>query len=176
MEALRLGSVKGAAEGGCATDRAAASTARGRLVPLPASSTRPSTSSARARNSRHLPAANALRSEEQVRADINNNPGLTTSPIPPNRLSAAGNASKANAIAPHNNSSRRAAARSAAAPGRASLAWQNPVDRRRRGSGEGTRRAVRDGNGHGYGRHSQGGQWAANESPYLGAGVPERLR
>lgn len=181
MEALRLDNVKGPTEGGCATDRAAASTARGRLVPLANSSARPSTSSAPARNSRKLPAANPPRSEEQVRADVSNNPGFTTTPMSPNRSSTAGNANKANASIQNNSknrgSTRRAAARSAAAPEKASLAWQNPGDGRRRGSGEGVRRAVRDGNGHGHGPHSQGGLWAANESPYLGgAGAPERSR
>lgn len=177
MEALRLGNVKGSAEGGCATDRAAASTTRGKLVPLATSLARPSTSSSPARNSRKLPAANARRSEEQVRADMSNNPSFTTTPMAPDRSPAAGNANKANASRQNSSrGSRRAAARSAAAPGKASLAWQNPGDRGRRGSGDGVRRAVREGNGHGHGHHSQGGLWAANESPYLGAGAPERSR
>lgn len=167
MEALRLSTVKGAAEGGGVTDRATlASTARGKLVPLAASPTRPSTSTTAARSGRNLPTAAVLRSEEQTRGSMNHNPSLTTSPL----LSDKSSATAGNAVA-NNRSSPRAAARSAAAPGKASLAWQNPAERNRRGSAErnGVGRAGRNGPGH----HAKGGQWAANESPYSGTGARE---
>lgn len=164
MEALRLSSVKGAAEGGGVTDRVAlASTARGKLVPLATSPARPSTSTTAARRGRKLPTAAILRSEEQTRG-MAHNPSLTTSPLLSDKPPAtAGNA--------NNRSSMRAAAKSVAAPGKASLAWQNPVERNKRGSAErnGVGRAGRNGPGH----HAMGGPWAANESPYSGAGAQE---
>lgn len=167
MESLRLSTVKGAAEGSSITDRAVvASTARGKLVPLAASPTRPSTSTSVARYGRKLPTSAVLRSEELTRGNMNNNPSLTTSPLLSDKSSAmAGNATA------NSRSSIRAAARSVAAPGKASLAWQNPVERKRRGSAErnGAGRAGRNGPG----LHARGGTWAANESPYSGTGARE---
>ena len=165
METLRLSTVKGAAEGGGVTDRAAAaSTARGKLEPLATSPARPSTSTTAARSGGKLPAAAVLRSEEQSRGSMAHNPSLTTSPLLPDKQSATASNGK-------NRSSIRAAARSVAAPGKASLAWQKPVDRSRRGSTErnGVGRAGRNGPGH----HAMGGPWAADESPYSGAGARE---
>lgn len=146
MEALRLSTVKGAAEGGGVGDRAnLAFAARGKLVPLETPPARPSTSTTAARNGSNMPPAAVPRSEEETRGDKNHNPSLTTSP-----LLSVGSMAMAG-----NRSSTRAAARSAAGPGKASLAWQNPVERNRRGSAE--RRAAGKTGRNAAGHHAMGG-------------------
>lgn len=196
MEALRLSSVKAAAEGGGSgggsgnvTDRApvASTTARGKLMPLATPSTRPTTSTAAARNRRKLSAgATTLGPEvEEVsrRGNATNDIGLglTTSPVSPKKKSATtvvaaagSNANNggiaANSKISNNNNISRTAARGAAAarPGKASLAWQHPVDKimstssRKIDHEEAAGRVMRDGQEH------HGGPWAATESVSVG--------
>lgn len=175
METLRLSGVKKVAAegGGGVTDRApVASTARGKLVPLATSSTRPTTSTTAARNRRKLSGGGVvtLQPEERTRVNTtNSNLGLTTSPVSPKNSAAvaAGNAStngRANSRILNSRTVGRNAA--AAVPGKASLAWQHPVDKKSMMSSSSTKVdreeeagwVVRDG----HERH--GGPWAAAES------------
>ncbi|CAM9444290.1 unnamed protein product [Ectocarpus sp. 12 AP-2014] len=174
MGSLRLDGVNGAAagggSGGGSTDRSAAvgaSTARGKLAPLAAPSVRPTTSASAVRNGRRL-SAPALRPEELTRTSAADNAPVATTTSPyagkPVAASGSGGASRSN-----RSSVRAAAARRAVAPGKASLAWQHPVDRN-----SSIGRSERDGQ---HGNHALGGgSWEANDSPSLGVDARETHR